>query len=105
MVVVEPPHIRILGLFLEHTGTMGSGSTLWGRGTILKASDIGEKLGLDQAVLPLVQDLIRTGFLMDPGAKGMTYEMPDAYGQSVIATDLGAQLFARLSVAGLAEAN
>lgn len=31
LAAVEPPHIRILKLFLEHTGTMGTGSKLWGR--------------------------------------------------------------------------
>jgi hypothetical protein len=103
LTAIEPPHVRIMGLFLEHTGTMGTGSKLWGKGTIVKVSDIGEKLGLGQAVLPLIQDLIRSGCLMDPGASGMTYELPDAYGQSLVATDVGAQLFARLSVAGIDE--
>jgi hypothetical protein len=105
LTAIEPPHVRIMGLFLEHTGTMGTGSKLWGKGTIVKVSDIGEKLGLGQAVLPLIQDLIRSGCLMDPGVNGMTYEMPDAYGQSLVATDVGAQLFARLTVAGIEESN
>jgi hypothetical protein len=98
---VEPAHIRVLEFFLEHTGTMGTGSTLWGTGRMAKVSEVGEQLGLQEAILPLVQDLIGAGLLMDPGAPGMTYEMPDAYGKTFKATPLGAQLFARLSDAGL----
>jgi hypothetical protein len=98
-------------MFLEHTATMGTGSKLWGTGTILKVSDIGDRLGLQEAVLPLIEDLTRSGLLMNPGAEGMEREEglydlpPDAFGQPVKATTLGAQLFARLSVAGLAESN
>jgi hypothetical protein len=110
--VVEAPHIRILGMLLEHTGTMGTGSKLFGPGAILTVSDIGDRLGLQEAVLPLIEDLTRSGLLMNPGAEGMKtetegiYELPpDAFGQPVKATTLGAQLFARLSVAGLAESN
>lgn len=106
--VVEPPHIRILGMLLEHTTTMGTGSKLWGAGTILKVSAIGDRLGLQEAVLPLIEDLTRTGLVMDPGGEGMETEHegifnlpPDAFGRPVKATTLGAQLFARLSVAGL----
>ena len=110
--VVEPPHIRILGMFLEPTATMGTGSKLLGTGPILKVSDIGDRLGLQEAVLPLIEDLTRSGLLMNPGAEGMETEEegiynlpPDAFGQPVKATTLGAQLFARLSVAGLPESN
>ncbi len=103
LTAIEPPHVRIMGLFLEHTGTMGTGSKLWGKGTTVKVSHIGEKLGLGQAVLPLIQDLIRSGCLMDPGVNGMTSQTPNAYEQSLVATDVGAQLFARLSVAGIEE--
>ena len=109
---VEPPHIRILGMLLEHTATMGTGSELWGTGPMLKVSDIGDRLGLQEAVLPLIEDLMRSGLLMDPGAEGLVtedegiYELaPDAFGRPVKATTLGAQLFARLSVAGLADSN
>lgn len=105
LTAIEPPHIRIMGLFLEHTGTMGTGSKLWGKGAIVKVSDIGETLGLGQAVLPLIQDLIQSGCLMEPEVNGMKFGMPDAYGQSLVATDVGAQLFARLSVAGIEESN
>lgn len=97
-------------MFLEHTGTMGTGSKLWGTGPILKVSEVGDRLGLQEAVLPLIEDLTRSGLLMHPGAEGMApekglYEPPDAFGQPVKATTLGAQLFARLSVAGLTESN
>lgn len=106
LATVEPPHIRILKFFLEHTATMGTGSTLWGTGPIMKVSDVGEALGLNEAALPLVQDLVRAGLLMDPGAEGMdtetgAYEIPDAFSQPVKATPLGAQLFARLSSAAV----
>lgn len=110
--VVEPPHIRILGMLLEHTGTMGTGSKLWGTGAMITVADIGDRLGLQEAVLPLIEDLTRSGLLMDPGAEGLAtedegiYELaPDAFGRPVKATVLGAQLFARLSAAGLAESN
>jgi hypothetical protein len=110
--VVEPPHIRILGMFLDQTATMGNGSKLWGNGTILKVSDIGERLGLQEAVLLLIEDLTRSGLLMNPGSEAMKTEQeglnslpPDAFGQPLKATILGSQLFARLSVAGLADSN
>lgn len=88
--VVEPPHTRILGMFLEHTATMGSGLKLWGTGTILKVSQIGDRLGLQEAVLPLIEDLTRSGLLMNAGAEGMATEddgifelTPDAFGQPI----------------------
>lgn len=98
---VEPPHIRILKLFLEHTATMGTGSKLWGRTVPLKISEVGEKLGLGEAVLPLVQDLLAAGLLATAGVASVDNGVPDVFGQSIHATSLGAQLFARLSVAGL----
>ncbi|MFC9334007.1 MULTISPECIES: hypothetical protein [Arthrobacter] len=102
--VVEPPHIRILGLFLEHTGTMGTGSTLWGRkADPHTVEEVGERLGLGEAVLPLVQDLLAAGLLASAGVAGVHSGVPDAFGQSIHATTLGAQLFARLSQAGLVE--
>lgn len=106
--VVEPLHVRILGMFLEHTATMGTGSKLWGVGPMLRVSDIGDRLGIHEAVLPLIEDLTRSGLLMNPGAEGTETEeegihelQPDAFGQLVKATTLAAQLFARFSVAGL----
>lgn len=100
--VVEPPHIRILGLFLDHTATMGSGSKLWGRKDSPRTIDeVGEELGLGEAVLPLVQDLLSAGLLATPGVASVDRGIPDVFGQSIHATTLGAQLFARLTIAGL----
>ncbi|MFE5837234.1 hypothetical protein [Arthrobacter sp. NPDC056493] len=104
--VVEPPHIRILGLFLEHPAPRGTGSTLWRTGPVMKVSDVGEGLGLDEAVLPLIQDLIRAGLLMDPVEEGVgteagTFVIADAFSQSLKATPLGVQLFERLSSAAV----
>ncbi|WGM20857.1 hypothetical protein QEH68_01315 [Paenarthrobacter sp. OM7] len=105
---VEPPHARILRLPLDHTATHGSGSMLFGVGTILKVSEIGDAVGLQEAVPPLIEDLTRAGLVMHPGSEAMNpeigiYKVPDAFGQPVKATTLGAQLFARLSVAGVEE--
>jgi hypothetical protein len=102
---VEPAHIRVLQLFLQHNGTMGTGSTLWGAGPPMTPADVGEHLGLREAALPLVQDLMGAGLLMNPRSSGMNFGTPDVYGQSVQATPLAAQLFARLSEVGLAEPN
>lgn len=100
--VIEPPHIRILGLFLNHTATMVSGSKLWGRKSSPRTIDeVGEVLGLGEAVLPLVQDLLSVGLLATPGVASIDMGIPDVFGQSIHATTLGAQLFARLTIAGL----
>ena len=61
---------------------------------------IGERVGLEDAVLPLVQDLLRCGLLMSPGVDGGTadslYATPDALSEELRATWLGAELFSRL---------
>lgn len=108
---VEPPHIRILGMLVRQNGEHGGGSKLYCADGVLIVSEIGERLGLHEAVLPLVQDLTSNGLVMHPGAEAMNpetglYSPPDAYGQPLKATPLGGQLFSRLSVAGLeAESN
>jgi hypothetical protein len=71
-------------MFLEYTATVGTGSKLWGTGTMLKVSDIGDRLGLREAVLPLMEDLTRSGLVMNPGAEGMErgeglYDLPPAH--------------------------
>lgn len=90
LATVEPPHIKILKFFLEHTATMGTGSTPWGTGPIMKVSEVGEALGLNEAVLPLIQDLIRAGLVMDPVAEGVgtetgTYVIADAFSRLLLA--------------------
>ena len=99
--VLEPPHVTILRSFLEHTATTGSGSTLWGPGPAMRVSELGAQTGLDEAVLPLVQDLLSAGLLMECAPGGLVIGGPDAFGREIQATTLGSQAFARLSVAAV----
>ncbi|MFK0042046.1 hypothetical protein ACIQTW_19605 [Paenarthrobacter sp. NPDC090517] len=100
--VVEPPHIRVLGLLVDHAGTTGSGSKLWGTGTVLTVIEIGHELGVGEAALPLVLDLEKTGLVtVEPVISSKTGAPPEAYDQQIRATGLGAQLFAKLSQSGL----
>lgn len=99
--ILEPPHIRILRLFLDQTGIMGTGSTLWGQGESMRVSEVGSHTGLDEAVLPLIQDLLSSGLLMERAPGGLMVGGPDAFSKEIQATTLGAQAFARLSVASL----
>lgn len=62
-------------------------------------------LGLGDAVLPLIQDLLAAGLLASAGVPGVSSGIPDVSDQSIHATTLGCQLFARLSLAGLTESN
>lgn len=96
---VEPPHIRVLKFLLEHTGTMGTGSTLWGTGPVMTITEMGQRLGLDEAVFPLVQDLVGAGLVTTQGIPSPV--STDPFDQPAKATRLGAQLFARLSDASL----
>ncbi len=104
---VEPPHIRILQSLLEHRAHWGSGSETkyWQTGHGVKLSELGENVGLNQAVLPLVQDLSGAGLVVTSGIQGVNSGVPDVYGQSVHATPLGAELFARLADAGATSPN
>lgn len=93
---VEPPHIRVLGMLLERTGKWSDGTQLWGTGPTATLRDIAERLGLHEAVVPLVQDLLRTGLVTNKGIQspGTSDPMEEPFK----ATNLAAQLFRRLSV-------
>lgn len=93
---VEPPHIRVLGMLLERTGKWSDGTPLWGSGSTATIRDIAERLGLHEAVVPLVQDLLRTGLVTnkDIQSPGTSDPMEEPFK----ATNLAAQLFRRLSV-------
>lgn len=94
--------IRVLGLLLDHAATTGSGTKLWGTGTILTVIEIGHELGVGEASLPLVLDLEKAGLVTaEPVMSSKTGAPPEAYDQQIRATGLGAQLFARLSHSGL----
>jgi hypothetical protein len=105
--VVEPPHLRVLSLFIGQRGEHAADPRAWSVGSVLTVSTAGRILGLHHAVLPLVEDLIRCGLLMDPGAEGMDtestggfYEIPDAFDRPMKATSLARELMARLVAAG-----
>lgn len=105
--VVEPSHLRVLGLFLGRRGEPAVNPKAWFVGSVLTVSTAGKILGLHHAVLPLVEDLIRCGLLMDPGAEGMDtestggfYEIPNAFDRPMKATSLARELMARLSAVG-----
>lgn len=93
---VEPPHIRVLGMLLERTGKWSDGTQLWGTGPTATLRDIAERLGLHEAVVPLVQDLLRTGLVTNQGISSPATS--DPMEDPFKATPLAAQLFRRLSV-------
>lgn len=103
MGVVEPVHLRLLHLILGPNNGTSPGK--WAPSFPLTVEDIGYRLGLREAVLPVVQDLLRAGLVIHPSGNGLSFGSPDAFGQSIQATQLGAELFDRLSMAEPADAN
>ncbi|WP_353710737.1 hypothetical protein [Arthrobacter sp. K5] len=100
--VIESPHVRVLKYFV--TGKkLGKGLTHWTPGTEVSVRTVSEGLGLEDAVLPLVQDLLRCGLLMVPGGidggNAESVYTPDALNEVLMATQLGAELFERLELA------
>lgn len=99
LAVVEPPHIRVLKHFVIGQ-VMRNGSTYWKPGVNVSVRTVSDRLGLEDAALPLVQDLLRCGLLMNPGGiDGGTPDSvytPDSLNEELRATWLGAELFTRL---------
>ena len=99
---IESPHVRVLRYFVSGK-TLANGQTYWTPGTQVSVRTVSEGLGLEDAVLPLVQDLLRCGLLMSPGGiDGGTPDSvytPDALNEELRATQLGAELFVRLELA------
>ncbi|TDT81846.1 hypothetical protein DFO47_103504 [Arthrobacter sp. AG258] len=100
--VIESPHIRVLRYFVSGK-KLGNDGTYWTPGTEVSVQTVSEGIGLEDAVLPLVQDLLRCGLLMRPGGiDGGTPDSvytPDALNEELRATQLGAELFVRLELA------
>jgi hypothetical protein len=100
--VIEPPHIRVLKYFVTGLKVSG-GLTYWRPGLAVSVQTVSDGLGLEDAVLPLIQDLLRCGLLMNPGGiDGGTAESvytPDSLNEELRATQLGAELFKRLELA------
>lgn len=101
---VEGPHIRLLSLFLDGS-RLEDGSTYWKPLGPINVRDAANTLGLEDAVLPLVQDLLRNGLIMSPGIDPGTLESgliptselaADGLNSRLVATWLGAELFTRL---------
>ncbi|WDF33530.1 hypothetical protein PTW37_00910 [Arthrobacter agilis] len=101
---IERPHVRLLNLFL-HGSTVKDGSTYWRPSGPVNVRDAAKALGLEDAVLPLVQDLIRNGLVMSPGISPSSLESgliptsevsADGLNSNFVATWLGANLFKRL---------
>jgi hypothetical protein len=106
---IERPHVRLLNLFL-HGSTLQNGLIYWKPLGPVNVRDAAKALGLEDAVLPLVQDLIRNGLIMAPGISPESSESgmistsefaADVLNSNFVATWLGAELFTRLGeVAG-----
>jgi hypothetical protein len=100
--VIEPPHIRVLQYFVIGR-KLRVGGTYWTPKGDVSVRTVSEGLGLEDAVLPLIQDLLRCGLLMNPGGlDGGTPETvytPDSFNEDLRATQLGAELFSRLELA------
>ncbi len=103
--VVEAPHVRVLKHFISAKITKSG--IYWSPGTALSVQTVSDALGLGDAILPLVQDLLRCGLLMEPGGVegGLTAHrvIPDSFSAELIATQLGAELFIRLEAVGESE--
>lgn len=100
--VIEPPHLRVMKHYVKGA-KLGNGSTYWKPGVAVSVRTVSEHLRIEGAVLPLVQDLLRCGFLMRPGGiDGGTAESvytPDSLNEDLRSTWLGAELFQRLDLA------
>lgn len=101
---IEGPHVRLLSLFLNGS-RLKDGSTYWKPVGPVNVRDAANTLGLEDAVLPLVQDLLRNGLIMSPGIDPGTLETgliptselaADGLNSRFVATWLGAELFKRL---------
>lgn len=93
---IERPHLKVVTLFVGYGGEFGTGQPLPLVLPPKSSEEIGEATGLGALVMPLIQDLLRTGILIKPGAESMTYEMPDAYKEGVKAGPLVGELLSRL---------
>jgi hypothetical protein len=98
---IERPHVRLLSLFL-HGSTLKNGAKYWRPGSAITVREAGDKLGLADAVLPLIQDLVRCGLVISPGIDGGSAAEPelalDGLNQKMTATWLGPELFLRLKM-------
>ncbi|WP_405472636.1 hypothetical protein [Paenarthrobacter ilicis] len=100
---LERSHIRLLGLFLSNKKLL-NGGTYWRPGSAITVREAGVHLGLEDAVLPLIQDLVRFGLIMSPGVDidgGSASSSPiaaDGLNEKMTATWLAPQLFVRLGL-------
>lgn len=101
---MEPPHIRLLAMFLRGA-TLANGATYWRPGSALTVREAGDSLGLEDAVLPLIQDLVRCGLIMSPGIDGINGGSPsssplaaDGLNEKMTATWLAPKLLQRLEL-------
>ena len=97
---VEPPHVRVLAEFMM-PNVLRDGGVWMGRPSMV-VSGIAYKLGLHEAILPLIQDLHGSGLLMVGRTKHRlsltegNFETPSGYDQELKATGLGVELLNRL---------
>ena len=100
--VIEAPHIRVLKYFVK-AKKLRDGSVYWTPRVNVSVLTVSTDLGLEDAVLLLVQDLLRCGLLMTPGGVDgggpESVYTPDALNEELRATQLGAELFVRLELA------
>jgi hypothetical protein len=100
--VIEPPHMRVLQYFVVGR-KLRAGGTYWTPKGDVSVRTVSEGLELEDAVLLLIQDLLRCGLLMNPGhvdgGKPDTVFTPDSLSENLRATQLGAELFKRLELA------
>lgn len=97
LAVVEPPHIRVLQAYVQPRETPAGEDTEWTAKAPVRVSEVAHGLGLEEAVLPLVQDLIGVGLLMTPTLRHQPTVTPSAFDQILTVTKLGLELFQRLS--------
>lgn len=68
MGIIEPAHVRLLSLFLGPNN--GTRPGRWAPGFALTVDEVGLRLNLREAALPLVQDLLGAGLVMNSGREG-----------------------------------
>ncbi|QSZ47206.1 hypothetical protein [Arthrobacter sp. D5-1] len=97
---VEPPHVRVLTEFMM-PNVLRDGGVWMGRPSMV-VSGIAYRLGLHEAILPLIQDLHGSGLLMvgttthELSLSEGNFETPSGYDQELKATGLGVELMNRL---------
>lgn len=96
---LEQQHLRVLGQFVEATGTSEAGITEWRVTEARSLKDLRADAGLGEIVLPLVEDMQQVGILFNAASGGYGSNVPAGNEREVMAGALAIELLQRLEKA------